>query len=142
MFVVSFLEEMEATVAFSPLENWGSDVFDASKPLGFKLAQQQACRNQSTTAPAAPRARRKAPHHYSDRVLSESKPQATRTPFAKRAVSTRTKPPTPHEQREQKQVFWAAMGAEGNVTLRSTASVLGTLTGTPSTARLSGRIPP
>ncbi len=25
-FVVGFLEEMEATVAFSPLENWGSDV--------------------------------------------------------------------------------------------------------------------
>ncbi len=54
-FVVSFLEEMEATVAFSPLENVGSDIFDASKPLGFKLAQQQASRNQTSTAPAAPR---------------------------------------------------------------------------------------
>ncbi len=51
---MSFLEEMEATVAFSPLENWGSDVFDASKPLGFKLAQQQqASRSQTSTAPAA-----------------------------------------------------------------------------------------
>ncbi len=55
-FVVSFLEEMEATVAFSPLENWGSShVFDASKPLGFKLAQQRASRNQTSTAPAATR---------------------------------------------------------------------------------------
>ncbi len=54
-FVVGFLEEMEATVAFSPLENWGSDSFDASKPLGFNFAQHQANRDQTFTAPAAPR---------------------------------------------------------------------------------------
>jgi hypothetical protein len=37
-FVVGFLEKMEATVAFPPLENLGSDIFDASKPLGFNPA--------------------------------------------------------------------------------------------------------
>jgi hypothetical protein len=37
-FVVGFLEEMEATVAYSPLENWGHEGFDASKPLSIAPA--------------------------------------------------------------------------------------------------------
>jgi hypothetical protein len=80
---------MEATVAFSPLENWGSDVFDASKPLGFKVAQQQACRNQSSTAPTAPRgslegtssiqrprAQRKQAAHHAAPIRQEDRLQA------------------------------------------------------------------
>jgi hypothetical protein len=46
-FVVGFLEEMEATVAFSPLENWGQEGFDASKPLGFNPAKYKAGRDQA-----------------------------------------------------------------------------------------------
>jgi hypothetical protein len=100
-FVVGFLEEMEATVAFSPLENWGSDLFDASKPLGFNPAQHQANRDQTSTAPAAPRgssegtspsqqprAQRKqaagpaAPIHREDRL------PANKNPYAPRAART------------------------------------------------------
>jgi hypothetical protein len=81
-FVVSFLEEMEATVAFSPLENWGSDVFDVPKPLGFKLAQQQACRNQFFAAPTAPRG-------SSEGTSSMQRPRAKRKQAAGHAAPIR-----------------------------------------------------
>jgi hypothetical protein len=52
-FVNGFLAEMEATVSFSPLENWGQEGYDPSKPVSSQ-----------------------ALHHSSDRVLSASKPRA------------------------------------------------------------------
>jgi hypothetical protein len=98
-FVVGFLEEMEATVAFSPLENWGSDIFDASKPLGFNLAQHQPSRDQTSTASAAPRgssegtsssqrprAQRKQAAGHADPFCREDRPPANDNPYAPRAA--------------------------------------------------------
>jgi hypothetical protein len=104
-FVVGFLDEMEATVAFSPLENWGSDVFDKSQPLSFKLAQQPASRNQTATAPAAPRgtsegtssqqrpraprkraAGRTAPFRQEDRLHANENPYAPRAERAEESI--------------------------------------------------------
>ncbi len=69
-------------MAFSLLENWGSDVFDESKPLGSKLAQQQECRNQTSTAPAAPRG-------SSEGTSSSQRPRAQRKHAAGHAAPIR-----------------------------------------------------
>ncbi len=143
-FVVGFLEEMEASVAFSTLENWGQQGFDASKPLDFNPAKYKT---SASTAPPAPRG-------SSEGTFLSQRPRAQRKqaggPAApireallpKRTASLRTKASTLHVQHVQKQAFWAAMGAEGKDTLQSSVTSNGIRTGTPSTPRSSGRIPP
>ncbi len=37
-FVNGFLAEMEAAIAFSPLENWGQEGYDPSKPVSLNPA--------------------------------------------------------------------------------------------------------
>ncbi len=77
------------------------DVFDASKPLGFKLAQQQASRNQTSTAPAAPRgssegtsssqrprAQRKQAAGPATPIRQEDRLHANENPYASRAART------------------------------------------------------
>ncbi len=127
-------------MAFSPLKTGALTSSTSHSRWASNLRSYQ----QFVTKPPLPRrprgARQKALHRSSDRVLSASKPQAALHLFAKRTASTRTK--TPQEQREQKQVFWAAMDAEEKVTLQSTVNVIGTLTGTSCTPRSSERIPP
>ncbi len=102
-FVVGFLEEMEATVAYFPLENWGHESFDASKTLSFiNPATYKGSGGQASTAPAAPRV-------SSQGTSSSQQPRAQRKQaagplplFAERTASLRTTTPTPHVQRVQK----------------------------------------
>jgi hypothetical protein len=82
-FVVGFLEEMEATVAFS---RWRIGARKGSTTPRDLLVSIQRGTDSVTPKPIQPRqlqgARRKAPLHHSDRVLSASKPQAMLLLFA------------------------------------------------------------
>jgi hypothetical protein len=54
-FVVGFLDEMEATIAFSPLESWGQEGYDPSRPVNLHPASYRSGGNHASSAPAAPR---------------------------------------------------------------------------------------
>jgi hypothetical protein len=99
-FVVGFLDEMEATVALSPLENWGREGYDPSRPLGLHPARNRIGGDQASSAPAAPRgssegtsssqrprALRKQATGHAAPFRREDRPPANDNPYAPRAAS-------------------------------------------------------
>jgi hypothetical protein len=81
-FVVGFLDEMKATIAFSPLENWGQDGYDPSKPVSLHPVRHRAGGDHASSAPAASRG-------SSEGTSSQQRPRAQRKQAAGHAAPFR-----------------------------------------------------
>jgi hypothetical protein len=98
-FVVGFLDEMESTIAFSPLENWGQEEYDPSKPVSLHPERHRSGGDHASSAPAAPR-------DSSEGTSSQQRPRAQRKQAAGRAAPFRREvhPPAnvnPHAPRAE-----------------------------------------
>jgi hypothetical protein len=51
-FVNGFLAKMEATISFSPLENWGREGYDPSKPVSLHPARHRGGGDQTSSVPS------------------------------------------------------------------------------------------
>ncbi len=81
-FVNGFLAEMEATIAFSPLENWGQEGCDPSKPVSLHPARYRSGGDHASSTPAAPRG-------SSEGTSSQHRPRAQRKQAAGHAAPFR-----------------------------------------------------
>ncbi len=140
-YVLRFLQEMEAGVAYSPLERWGSEgALNTSQVINPPTISRGNC-GRADRLRRPREAYRRARHRPSYRVLSTDNPRARLLLDAGRTASSKRQPlrPPPPEQHVQKQSFRAAKGVEEGDTLRSSADTVGIPTGIPFMPRLNGR---
>jgi hypothetical protein len=81
-FVNGFLAEIEASIAFSPLENWGREGYDPSRPVSLHPARHRGDGDQTSSAPTAPRGLSKG-------TSSQQRPRAQRKQAAGHAAPFR-----------------------------------------------------
>jgi hypothetical protein len=73
---------MEATIAFSPLENWGQEGYDPSKSVSLHPARHSSGGDHASSAPAAPRG-------SSEGTSSQQRPRAQHKQAAGRTAPFR-----------------------------------------------------